>query len=103
MDDTDAAELEQLRLARLATLMGDISEDCWCAGWLGGNEFSLYHMAFNGMSRRYGMGEVREQDTAELRRLAEATGTWFRYGDNGIEAVPLAEFAALANKDHHHA
>ena len=88
------AELQQHRLSQLVTLMSDISEDCWCAGWISGNERALFRMAFMDGPRRYGMSEVREEDVARLRELAEQTGQWFYYDDlEGQKPISLEQFA----------
>lgn len=52
---------------RLAQLISDISEDCWCAGWLDGCEHSLWDMVTgDNPEREWGMGKVDQDDIAEL-------------------------------------
>jgi len=95
MQQTEAEELQAFRVQALLQLMSDISEDCWCAGWISGNENALYRMAFDGAPRRYGMSEVGEPEIVHLRDLAEKTGMWGAWDDeDGVIAVDLKEFAA---------
>src|SRR6185312_5627864 len=46
----------------LACLMSEISEECYCAGWLIGNEHRLWSaMTDPTDDRRYGMGEISQE------------------------------------------
>lgn len=76
----------------LARLMGDISEDHWCAGWLIGNENALWAMAIDGASPEYGDGTVSAERLARLRELSEKTGGWVVFGDKGEAWLPLSEW-----------
>lgn len=80
----------------LAELMSEISEDCWCAGWLSGLEFDLWEMVQGG-PRRFGMGEVSEEDVQRLRVLSNECGGWIVWNmDKGDTSfVPLAEWEAI--------
>lgn len=82
------------RLEELERLMSDISEDCWCAGWLHGNEHALFRKVFLGDPPRYGMGEVRQVDLDRLKFLAGSTGCWIEWRrDDGPVPIALADFA----------
>lgn len=76
----------------LEALMSDISEDCYCAGWMTGTETTLYGIVFQGSDRHWGMGRVDPDDIVELRRLAEADGVWVKWPDESSwpVVVPLA-------------
>lgn len=79
----------------LAARMSDISEDHYAAGWMHGLEYSLWKMV-QGDSRNYGMGEVTEQEVAELRRLSDKCGGWIRWDDRlGAVFMPRAEWLVL--------
>lgn len=62
----------------LLDLMSNISEDYNCAGWLDGLEFILWEM-LQGCPRHFGMGEVTEEELAQLRTLHEKCGGWWIY------------------------
>ena len=47
----------------LAALMAAISEDCWCAGWMGGNEYALWKAK---PGTAYGQGEITERQSRLL-------------------------------------
>lgn len=86
--DSDAARL-------LRIVMRDISEDCYCAGWLSDLEITLWSAVLHG-PRRFGMGEITEGDIAELKRLSEKAGGWWTWqgeaADSGEEFVTLDEW-----------
>lgn len=64
----------------LLGLMAGISEELWCAGWMSGNEYSLWRMVEGG-ARGYGMGEVEERDVTLLRLLSERCNGWWVYDE----------------------
>lgn len=66
--------------------MEDISEDCWCAGWMDGLEFSLWKILESG-ERHYGHSTVNETQIERLRYLSSEAGGWWYW--NGA-AEPLA-------------
>jgi hypothetical protein len=71
---------------RLYNLMSDISEECYCAGWMSGNEYTLWAMVRDpAASRHYGMSEVSAEDVEELRQLSEQLGGWVVWWDDGDE------------------
>lgn len=69
--------------------MSDISEEHYCAGWLGGNEHYIYS-ALCGGDRHYGMGEISDEALAEVRALSEALDGWH----DGNVFVPMSEWKA---------
>ncbi len=63
--------------------MSDISEECYAAGWMSGNEYTLWNMLANAdASRLYGMCNVSENDLAELREISTEIGGWIRWVDD---------------------
>lgn len=96
------AELRDYARELLPTLMSEISEDCWCAGWLHGTEYALWKMVEHGAGK-WGQGEVTQARVDRLRRLSELAGGWFAWRDgDGPEFVPMerwvAEFAKKESK-----
>jgi hypothetical protein len=70
----------------LYELMSDISEDCYCAGWIMGNEFSLWAMATEtAPDRSYGQDVVPEESLQRLRELSAAIGGWIYWHDDEHE------------------
>lgn len=99
-----AAYNVKLMERRLGELMSEISEDCYCAGWMHGNEYTLWSMiAVPGASRDYGMDAVSEEDLAELKLLSDRLGGWVVWWDDdydqncateewGERFLPMAEW-----------
>lgn len=67
----------------LKCLMHGLSEHYYCAGWLNGLEYRLWRMVQGG-ARNFGMGEIEEGDVARLRTLAERSGGWWMWRDDGL-------------------
>ena len=59
--------------------MSAISEDCWAAGWMTGNEYALWD-ALHGDSHRYGWSHISYEELEELRVLSELAGGWISTG-----------------------
>jgi hypothetical protein len=57
--------------------MSDISEECYCAGWLHGLESDLWLMLQGGRSRDYGQSTVSHEQLGRLRDLHEKCGGWW--------------------------
>lgn len=77
--------------------MSAISEKYWCAAWLRDLEHSLWAM-LEGGSRRFGLGDVAEDELSELRELAQKANGWWRWSEpDGDEVfVALEEWRELA-------
>jgi hypothetical protein len=71
--------------------MSDISEDCYAARWLIGNEYSLWQM-LSGASTRYGMCEVSAEELEEVRILSERANGWIWTGGPGEYTPQLVSF-----------
>jgi len=84
---------DQYAVKLLNRLMRDISEDYYCAGWMGGLEFTLWAMVLGGPTE-FGMGEVPAHDVETLRRLSEDAGGWVAWDDvlGGEVFVPMVEW-----------
>jgi hypothetical protein len=76
MDDADRHAFVQ----QLGQAMSNISEECYCAGWLGGTEYfvpELCRRAVETVRTQYwGHGEVTPDQARELITLAERAGCW---------------------------
>lgn len=57
--------LQQLAADALERLVGDISEDAYCAGWCMGIECDLWAIVCGG-GRGYGMLAISDEQVAEL-------------------------------------
>lgn len=78
----------------LFRLMSEISEGCYCAGWLTGNEYTLWEMVSDSAAeRRYGMDEVSERDIQDMREISAEIGGWVHwYDDTDDPALPSSEW-----------
>ncbi len=59
--------------------MSEVSEDCYAARWLIGNEVSLWRM-LQGLDRRYGHCLVSDEVIEELRVLSVQANGWIWTG-----------------------
>jgi hypothetical protein len=81
----------------LYDLMSDISEDCYCAGWMMGNEYILWEILTNpSASRNYGQAIVTPEKIAILREISAEIGGWIRWRDEDeIPALTLVEWGPV--------
>lgn len=94
---------------KLYDLMSEISEDCYCAGWMMGNEFTLWNALQTG-DMNYGMGDIDRELLSQVAALSVKTGCWIVWRDNhtgpeyehvdtwGPYAIPLKEWNEIYNK-----
>ena len=89
----------------LYELMSDISEDCYCAGWMMGNEYAIWAALQSG-DRRYGLGEMDAEQLERCRHLAAELDGWILWVDDdtdpdmpveewGPRFVPMAQWLAM--------
>lgn len=92
--DTDAATC-------LCGVMSDLSERCYCAGWIDGLEFHLWSVVSGAAPRGpYGQDAITEDDVTELRDLHTRCGGWWRWDDDHAELfVPTADWIAIVEAD----
>jgi hypothetical protein len=86
-----AAEAELAVIAKrdLCQFMSDISEDCYCAGWLNGLEHALWRCIESG-PRSWGQGEITQADLDKLKALSSRCGGWWVWREGvGNVFVPL--------------
>lgn len=75
--------------------MSEISEKCYAAGWLLGNEFMLWR-ALNHGSSAYGRGELSAEELEELQVLAERANGWIWTGPVDDHLPRLVSFSEWA-------
>jgi len=85
--------------------MSDISEDCYCAGWLFNTEHTLWD-AVHSSERpfRWGLSLVEARDLDHLRMLSDEIGGWIAWQENmdpmlsGPVFVPTGEWMRRHNE-----
>ncbi len=95
------SELDRLRgdakrsaMDALPAYMSEISEECYCAGWLDRLPYILWKFTVEGPGS-FGQGEVTAEMIDRLKRLAELCGGWFVWDDsepNWRGFVPMDEW-----------
>lgn len=80
---------------QLAELMSEISEWCWSATWIMGNEYALWDFINSEGSKKYGVCEtetdhVFAEDLQKLKALAEEVGQWPVWDDEVTDAETVA-------------
>lgn len=76
----------------LCATMSDISEDCYCAGWMNGLEFAIWSAMQDG-DLRYGMGEMDADQLERCRMLAKELDGWVIWFDDDYdESLPVDEW-----------
>jgi hypothetical protein len=90
---------EELARETLLRMMRDISEDCWCAGWLSGLEFTLWNAVTTGKMES-GWGVVEDRDLLRMKYLHELTGGWWMWtdGDGGQRFVTTEEWLRIVSE-----
>ena len=65
---------------QLGEAMSNISEDCYCAGWLSGTEYTVPELCRraleSGQTQYWGHGEITPDQARLLVELAERLGCW---------------------------
>lgn len=90
VDALPAVEWTPLATA-LESLMSDLSEECWCAGWLVDTEYAVWDL-MHGDLTSWGQGPFGtvEDAVAPIRAVAELAGLWIVWRDGpGQVAVDL--------------
>jgi len=83
-------------IQQLGAAMSDVSEECYCAGWLGGTEDVLPELCRRaietGRPQRWGHGEVTPATARKLWAIAERAGTWADQHPQDDSYVPYRPF-----------
>ncbi len=92
-----AKALDRASAIALASLMSEISEDCWCASWLTGLGFSLWERTQYGGPSAWGQGEVNASHLNRLLDLAVKAGGWWHWPQvyDGLSYIGELTFYAL--------
>jgi hypothetical protein len=90
---------EELARDTLLRMMREISEDCWCAGWLTDLEFTLWSAVTTGKMES-GWGVEEERDLLRMKYLHELTGGWWIWasGEQRERFVPMDEWLAILSE-----
>jgi hypothetical protein len=80
----------------LFDLMSQISEDCFCAGWIGGNEYEVWH------ALQYGdPWPANRRMSPRLLRLCQSLSTkidgWIYWSD-GPYFAPMTQWLAMVDE-----
>lgn len=76
-------------------IIRDISEECYCAGWM---QYVEYHafLAMNNGCRYFGRSIISEEQCDRLRELSLKIGHWPMHDkDYQVVFVPLTQFGPL--------
>lgn len=90
-------QIRQSLINRLASLMSDISEDHYCAGWLIGLEYTLWRAVMrHPESYVFGFRPIETEQVAELKALAEELKGWVVWDDDiGEKFIPIDEWLPM--------
>ena len=78
----------------LYELMSEISEDCYCAGWMIGLEHAIWGALQDG-DRRYGMGVMDEVQLEKVRALSKKLNGWIVWiDDDDAPGLPIDKWGA---------
>ncbi len=84
---------KHLLVQQLGREMSDISEDCYCAGWLGGTEYMVPELCRRaiemGLTQHWGHGEVTLEQARQLWGLAERIEGW---AENDLDCIGYVLF-----------
>jgi hypothetical protein len=82
---------------KLYDLMSEISEDCWCAQWMCGNEFALWDAIADG-DLKYGQSEIDRALLSQVAALSVKTGKWIIWRDDhdGLDPHDVSEWGPYA-------
>lgn len=72
----------------LRHFMSQLSEDCYCAGWMGDLEYALWSAVMNGPIHK-GNWDITQSDIDHLRLLARRAGGWIIWDDSLLAATWL--------------
>ena len=80
----------------LLDLMCELSEEHWCAGWIGGLGPALWHQLHHDNANAHGLHDVPLKDKEMLRALSTAAGGWFAWCNDARDVVfvPMDEWQA---------
>jgi hypothetical protein len=91
--------IDKMRAAvELRDLMSEISERCYCAGWLIGTETALWRV-IRGGNPEWGMGGISPDEVVAMKRLSQACDGWIYFDNtNGQTFIPLGEWEEMVKR-----
>lgn len=92
---------DQAAALELRSLMSQISEDHYAAGWLMGLEFSLWRRIFETPEHIFGFSTLSLADRSKLIELTYRCQGWWVYGKNGREFLTYDEWLPLYQRGEH--
>jgi hypothetical protein len=93
--------LENLTIKQelLARVMSDISERCYCAGWMQNLEYVLWDITIKG-ERQYGLDMVTQRDIDIMKLLSKETNSWIIFEDKiGETAIAISDWERKFDQD----
>jgi hypothetical protein len=79
----------------LALAMSEVSQAAYCAGWMTGLEYALWHFLITGR-RRYGKSRVTDDEIERLRALSLKCRGWIVFDDHKEEMfVPTSDWEQM--------
>ena len=86
----------------LEQLMSDLSESCWCAGWLTECEVEIWELLAGRRQKGWGMEDRAgiHDDLVQIAAMAVLAGAWIVWGPNDPDPSPVdlqAWMAVLAS------
>lgn len=77
---------------RLVNAVREISDRCWCAGWMDGIEKTVWQAVLDDRDCGIGQGYVTREELIFIKALAERCDSWVIWGDitHGECEIPLS-------------
>ena len=86
----------------LAELMAGISERCYCAGWMNGNEFRLWSAVIDPVDTlSYGLAFINRKEVEEMKRLSQEIDGWIFWKNadsSSLSDISFIEMSAWLEK-----
>jgi len=87
-------------LQELGRMMSDISEACYCAGWMGNTEYIVPELCTravkSGVAQPWGQSQVTPAKAAELCAAAALLGHWADLDEMAVHYEPFQPFPVPA-------
>ena len=83
----------------LAHFMSELSEEAYCAGWMDGLEYALWHAVATG-PREYGRLKITEDHIDRLKSLSSKCRGWILFDEKKEETfVSLEEWTRIYHQN----